>query len=256
MAAPAIDERARLLRLLNQSAMTDPFLQNRLLAKLPEGERETLRPHFEAMWLEIAYPLITPGQPILHAYFPVNCLASLVVMLEDGSTVESGSIGREGMSGVPVLLGADTTPMQTLIQVAGDALRIEARTLREHFDRLPGLHLVLNRYVHTLFVVASQSAACNRRHALEARLARWLLMSSDGIGSNEVGITQEFLAAMLGVRRAGVTEGAVKLQNAGWIASGRGVVEILDRPALESAACECYHMVRQEYERLFGVSMT
>lgn len=233
--------------------MTDPLLQNRLLAKLPESERETLRPHFDFMWLELAYPLIKPGQPILHAYFPVTCLASLVVLLEDGSTVEAGSIGREGMSGIPVLLGAGTTPMQTLIQVAGDALRIDAEVLREHFARLPALHSVLNRYIHTLFMIASQSAACNRRHALEARLARWLLMSSDGIGSHKVGITQEFLAAMLGVRRAGVTEGALKLQNEGWIAYSRGDVELLDRRALEQAACECYHMMRQEYERLFGV---
>lgn len=234
--------------------MPDPLLQNKLLACLPEGERNALRPHFELMWLELAYPLIAPGQPILHAYFPVTCLASLVVLLEDGTTVEAGSIGCEGMSGVPVLLGAGTTPMQTLIQVPGEALRIDMDVLRDHFERLPVLHAVLNRYVHTLFVVASQSAACNRRHALEARLARWLLMSSDGIGSSEVGITQEFLAAMLGVRRAGVTEGALKLQDAGWIAYGRGLVEILDRPALERSACECYHTVRQEYERLFGTS--
>jgi CRP-like cAMP-binding protein len=233
--------------------MSDPLSQNRLLAKLPEHERETLRPHFDLMGLELAYPLIKPGQPILHAYFPVTCLASLVVQLEDGSTVEAGSIGREGMSGIPVLLDAGTTPMETLIQVAGEAFRIDATVLREHFHRLPVLHSVLNRYIHTLFMVASQSAACNRRHALEARLARWLLVSSDGIGSSTVGITQEFLAAMLGVRRAGVTEGAVKLQNAGWIAYSRGFVEILDRRALERTACECYHMVRQEYERLLGV---
>lgn len=236
--------------------MTDPLSQNRLLALLPESERETLRPHFQLMGLELAFPLITPGQPILHAYFPTTCLASLVIMLEDGSTVESGSVGREGMTGIPVLLNADTTPMQTLVQIPGETLRIEAGILREQFERLPGLHSVLNRYIHTLFVVASQSAACNRRHGVEARLARWLLMSSDGIGSSRLGITQEFLAAMLGVRRAGVTEGALKLQSEGWIAYSRGSVEILDRPALESAACECYHMVRQEYERLFGASLT
>jgi CRP-like cAMP-binding protein len=232
--------------------MDDPLLQNRLLASLPAADRDALRPHLELFGLELAYPLIQPQQPIRHAYFPVNCLASLVIVLEDGSTVESGSVGREGMVGIPIVLGAGTTPMQTVIQIPGEAFRLDAEVLKEQFDRRGALHSVVTRYIHTLFMVASQSAACNRRHGVDARLARWLLMSSDGIGSNSVAITQEFLATMLGVRRAGVTEGAVKLQNAGWIAYSRGLVEILDRPALENAACECYHMVRQEYERLFG----
>lgn len=232
--------------------MSDPLLQNRLLAVLPEADRDALRPHLEPMAYELAYPLIVPGQPIRHAYFPTTCLASLVIILEDGSTVESGSVGREGMVGIPTILGAGTTPMQTLVQIPGEAFRIEAGVLVEQFERRGALHLVLNRYVHTLFMVASQSAACNRRHSVEERLARWLLMSSDGIDSDQVAITQEFLGAMLGVRRAGVTEAALKLQNAGWITYRRGFVEILDRPALENAACECYQMVRQEYERLFG----
>ncbi|HEX6095147.1 MAG TPA: Crp/Fnr family transcriptional regulator [Thermoanaerobaculia bacterium] len=232
--------------------MNDPLTQNRLLASLPAADRDELRPHLELLGLELAYPLIQPQEPIRHAYFPVTCLASLVIVLEDGSTVESGSVGREGMVGIPIVLGAGTTPMQTVIQVPGETFRIDADTLKEQFDRRGALHTVLTRYIHTLFMVASQSAACNRRHSVDARLARWLLMSSDGIGSNSVAITQEFLATMLGVRRAGVTEGALKLQNAGWIAYSRGLVEILDRPALENAACECYHVVRQEYERLFG----
>jgi CRP-like cAMP-binding protein len=229
------------------------LLQNRLLASLPPEDLEALRPHLTPLSLELAYPLIRPQEPIRHAYFPVTCLASLVIVLEDGSTVESGSVGREGMVGIPIVLGAGTTPMQTLVQIAGDAFRVEAAVIKEQFERRGGLHAVLTRYIHTLFMIASQSAACNRRHSVEARLCRWLLMSSDGVGSNAIGITQEFLATMLGVRRAGVTETALKLQNAGWISYTRGFVHLLDRPALENTACECYHVVRREYERLFGM---
>lgn len=232
--------------------MADALLQNKLLAILPDADRDALRPHLERVTLAHAQPLISPQTPIRSAYFPITALASLVIVLEDGSTVESGSVGREGMVGIPMLLGAGSTPMQTVAQIAGDAFRIDAEVLKTQFERRGALHSVLTRYIHTLFMIASQSAACNRRHGVEQRLCRWLLMSSDGIGSNSVGITQEFLATMLGVRRAGVTEAALKLQNAGWIAYSRGSVEILDRPALERAACECYHVVRQEYERLFG----
>lgn len=225
---------------------------NRLLDSLPPNELEELRPHLERMSVTHGYPFITPQKPIRHVYFPIDALASLVTVLEDGSTVEAGAVGREGMVGIPVILKANTTPMQTVVQIPGDVWRADATLIRDEFDRRRGLHTILNQYVHTMFVVASQSAACNRRHAVEPRLARWLLMSSDGIGSHELAITQEFLATMLGVRRAGVTEAASKLQADGLIRYIRGFVEILDRPALETAACECYHVVRREYERLFG----
>lgn len=232
--------------------MSETLRKNRLLGLLPPTELDVMRPHLELTTLELGFPLILPHEPIRHAYFPIDSLASLVIVLEDGSTIESGSVGREGMVGVPIILGAGSTPMQTLTQIGGDALRIDATVMRDLFERLETLHSLLTRYIHTLFMIASQSAACNRRHGVEARLARWLLMSSDGVGAESLGITQEFLAAMLGVRRAGVTEAAVKLQDAGWISYSRGFVEILDRPALEAAACECYHVVRGEYERLFG----
>ena len=229
---------------------------NRLLHSLPPHELEELQPHMERMTATHGYPFIIPHKPIKYVYFPINALGSLVTILEDGSTVESGSVGREGMVGVPVILHAEMTPMQTLVQIPGDVWRIDANVVREEFDRRRGLYTILNHYVHTLFVVASQSAACNRRHAVEPRLARWLLMSSDGIGSHELALTQEFLATMLGVRRAGVTEAASKLQGENLIRYTRGFVEILDRPALEAAACECYHVVRREYERLFGALAT
>ena len=225
---------------------------NRLLAKLPGEELEDLRPHLEPVSLSHAQYLIAPNRPILYVYFPINALASLVTVLEDGSTVEAGSVGREGMVGIPVLLGAGKTPMQTLVQIPGEALRVKAEVIKEAFDKGGALHDLLHRYVHTLFVVASQSAACNRRHHVDARLCRWLLMSSDGVASNELALTQEFLATMLGVRRAGVTQAALHLQEAGLIDYNRGRIRILDREKLEAATCECYRMVKDEYDRLLG----
>lgn len=225
---------------------------NRLLAKLPGEELEALRPHLEQVSLSHSQPLITPHEPIPYVYFPITALASLVTVLEDGSTVEAGSVGREGMVGVPVLLDAGTTPMETLVQIPGEAMRAKAVVIKDEFDKGGLLHHLLRRYIHTLFVVASQSAACHRRHKVEARLSRWLLMSSDGVNSNELGLTQEFLAKMLGVRRAGVTEAALSLQEAGLIDYTRGRIQILDRERLEAATCECYHMVKDEYDRLLG----
>jgi CRP-like cAMP-binding protein len=226
--------------------------QNRLLALLPAQELDALRPHLQQVTLSYAQPLITPNKPIRHVYFPVTGLGSLVAMLEDGSSVEAGIVGREGMTGIPVILGADTTPMQTLVQIPGEGFRMETQVIKAEMERRGALHSIMHRYTHTLFVIASQSVACGRRHSIEARLCRWLLMSSDGIGSNDLAITQEFLATMLGVRRAGVTEAAMKLQEQGWIRYSRGFVRLLDRAALEGATCECYHIVRREYERLFG----
>ncbi|MGB7924925.1 MAG: Crp/Fnr family transcriptional regulator [Pyrinomonadaceae bacterium] len=225
---------------------------NRLLDRLPGEELEALRPHLERVELAHGQTLIMPDEPIPYLYFPVTALASLVTLLEDGSTVEAGSVGREGMVGIPVLLDAATTPMQTVAQIPGQALRVRAGAFKEEFDKDGALHKLLHRYIHTLFVVASQSAACNRRHRVEARLCRWLLMSSDGVGSNELGLTQEFLATMLGVRRAGVTEAALMLQEAGLIDYTRGRIRILKRERLEATTCECYGMVKDEYDRLLG----
>ena len=227
-------------------------ITNRLLGSLPQQDLAALTPHLERVSLRLSEPLIVPYEPIRSVYFPINALASLVTVLEDGSTVECGSVGREGMVGVPVVLHAATTPMQTLVQVAGDAFRVDAAIVLEEFEKRGALYTILTRYIHTIFVVASQSTACNRRHLVEARLARWLLTSSDGIGSHSVGITQEFLATMLGVRRSGVTEAAVKLQDQGLIQYSRGHVQIVDRRGLEAASCECYQVVCQEYERMFG----
>ena len=203
--------------------------------------------------LDLHTPLIRPNEAIGDVWFPTTCLASLVTVLEDGSTVESGAVGREGMVGIPVILNATSTSMQTVVQVPGEAIRVPAETLLESMQRSRKVHGLLNRYVHSLFVIASQSTACNRKHQVEERLARWLLMSSDGINSNEISITHEYLATMLGVRRPGVTDAALHLQDQGLIQYRRGGTTIVDRRRLEETACECYGVVRQTQDDVFKV---
>ena len=226
-------------------------MENRLLACLPEEEFARLSPHLERVKLSHGEHVIVPDAPIRDIYFPLTCLLSLVTILEDGSTVESGTIGREGMSGIPVLLDAKSTTMPTFTQIPGDALKVRASVLKEMYDEVGPLHKLLNRYIHTVIVTGSQSTACNARHNVEARFCRWLLMSSDGVGSHRLNLTQEFLATMLGVRRPGVSVTAAALQEKGLISYSRGLIQILDRDALERAACECYRMVKEEYDRLF-----
>ncbi len=229
-----------------------PLTQNRLLAGFPSEDLTALHPHLEQVSLSHGQVIISPDEPIEFVYFPLNSLLSLVTVMEDGSTVESGSIGREGMAGVPILLDTSRTPMQTLAQIPGQAVRVKAGIIKEAFDTSSALQKLLHRYIHTVIVVGSQSAACNRLHQIEARLCRWLLMSSDGVGSEEFRLTHEFLATMLGVRRSGVSETASKLQGRGLISYRRGHIQILDRKNLETGACECYGMVKAEYNRLFG----
>ncbi|MCA1564642.1 MAG: Crp/Fnr family transcriptional regulator [Acidobacteria bacterium] len=225
---------------------------NRLLAHLSGDELELLRPHMERVPLSHGDRIIEPHVPIKDIYFPLNCLLSMVTTMEDGAIIESGSIGREGMSGAPVMLDASETTMPTFVQIPGEAVRVKASVVKDLYERGGALKKIINRYIHTVIVVGSQSVACNRLHHIEARLTRWLLMSSDGVGSHEVNLTHEYLAVMLGVRRAGVSEAAAKLQERNLIRYNRGNVLILDREALEAAACECYHVVRAEYERLFS----
>jgi CRP-like cAMP-binding protein len=225
---------------------------NRLLAHLPGEDLDLLRPHMERVQLAHGDRIIEPHVPIKDIYFPLNCLLSMVTTMEDGATIESGSIGREGLSGAPVMLDASETTMPTFVQIPGEAIRIKAAIVKEGYERGGALKKIINRYIHTAIIVGSQSVACNRLHHIDARLARWLLMSSDGVGSEEVNLTHEYLAMMLGVRRAGVSEAAAKLQERNLISYNRGNVSILDRRNLEATACECYHVVRAEYQRLFS----
>ena len=239
-------------RFIRASVSEEISMENLLLTRLPEDERERLGPHLERVSLRHGDQAIVPDEPIRHIYFPVGCLLSLVTTMHDGSSVESGTIGREGMSGIPVVLDAVSTPMPTFCQVPGEALRVRSEVFRETYERSAGARRLLNRYVHTIVVTGSHSAACNRLHNLEQRFCKWLLMSSDGIGSDEVGITQEYLAIMLGVRRSGVTEAAIRVREEGLIGHRRSHFRILNRPGLEAAACECYHATRAEYQRLFA----
>ena len=230
----------------------DRLAENRLLALLPPEDRDALRRHAEVVSLRHGHHAIVPDEPIQHVYFPLTCLLSMVTTMEDGATVESGTIGREGMSGIPLLLNAGQTTMPTFCQIPGDSVRLRSEVVRELYERGGEARRIFNRYVHTVVVVGSQSAACNALHRVEARMARWLLKSSDGVGSDEVNLTQEYLAAMLGVRRPGVTETAGKLRAEGLIDYSRGSIRIVDRAGMERVACECYGRVKGEYERLFG----
>lgn len=227
-------------------------MENLLLAKLPGEELERLRPHFDRVSLYHGEHAIVPDEPIRHVYFPLTCLLSLVTLMGDGSMAESGSIGREGMSGIPVLLDATQTPMPTFTQIPGEAIRVRAGVIKEAYDRGGRLRCLLNRYMHTVIVVGSHATACNALHKIEERMCKWLLMSSDGVGSDTLNLTHEYLSTMLGVRRATVTETAIKLKGAGLIEYQRGLARIIDREGLEQAACECYARTRAEFERLFA----
>jgi CRP-like cAMP-binding protein len=227
-------------------------MENRLLAALPREELEELCHHFERVALAHGQNIIVPDEPIRDVYFPLNCLLSLVTTMSDGGTVESGSIGREGMSGIPVMLDASRTPMPTFVQVAGEAIRMRADVLKRIYDSSQEVRRLLNRYIHVVIVNGSHAAACNRLHKLDERFCKWLLMSSDGVGSDEVALTHDYLAIMMGVRRAGVTEAAGKAQAMGLIRYRRGHIRIIDREGLEACACECYRRAKDEYERLFG----
>jgi CRP-like cAMP-binding protein len=229
-----------------------PAMGNRLLDSLPRPDLERLRPHLEAVSVGVKHVVYEPNGPIKHVYFPINCVISLVTYLEDGASVEMATIGLEGMVGLPIFLGTDTMPSRAFGQVPGDALRITAAAFTEEIERNGPLVRVLNRYTQALFNQVAQTTACNRVHLVEQRCARWLLQTHDRVGSDQFSLTQEFLAQMLGVRRSGVSAAAGLLQKAGLIRYARGWITVLDRPGLESASCECYRVIKREFDRLIG----
>lgn len=224
---------------------------NRLLDALPAEELERLRPHLETVSLGLKEVLAEPDEPIEHVYFPINGAFSMIATMEDGQGVEVGTIGNEGMLGLAVFLGRETMPLRAISQVPGEAVRMRSDVLRE---LRPGdrLHELLRLYTEAMFVFAAQSSACNRLHSVEQRASRWLLHTQDRVGRDEYPLTQEFLAQMLGVRRASVSEVAGGLQRAGLISYGRGRIRVLDRPGLETRSCECYGIIRAEFDRLPG----
>lgn len=228
-----------------------PLIPNRLLAALTPGDLDALKAHLEPVVLPHRRTLSNPGAPIEHIYFPAEGMVSLVQPLQ-GGMIEVGIIGKEGFFGVPVLLGADTSPLEAMVQIPGSASRIQAGAFRKAAGKSTHLLGLLLRYAQALHVQVAVSAACNGRHALRERLARWLLMARDRAPGDELPLGHEFLSMMLGVRRAGVTEALGALRTAGLIRHTHGRVTIIDRHALEAASCECYHIVRSEYERLFA----
>jgi CRP-like cAMP-binding protein len=225
--------------------------ENRILARLPAEEYERLLPHLEEVDLRLGDVLARPDEPIEYVYFPHRGTLTVIVTMEDGSEVEVGVIGNEGVSGLPVVLGTNSMPLKTIVQVADAATRIRSDALREEIGRGGQFQKSLLCYGHAFLVQTAQTAACNRLHRLDGRLARLLLMCQDRTRSDELELTHEFLAVMLGVRRAGVSEAAARLQAEGVINYSRAHIHIVDREGLEAASCECYEVVKKEFDRLF-----
>jgi CRP-like cAMP-binding protein len=229
-----------------------PAPRNRLLAALPPEDLARLWPRLQPVELVFRQTLQAPEEPITAVYFPETGYLSRLAPMDDGDSAEVGLVGPEGMIGLAILLGGDRDGFEILVQVPGTALRMGAGAFREELDRIPALRAVLNRYALAHFEQVARSAACNGRHHVEQRLARWLLMAHDRVEGDEFPMTHEFMSMMLGVRRAGITVAAGTLQKAGLIRYERGRMEITDRPGLEAAACECYGIDRRAYDRLLG----
>lgn len=219
-------------------------VDNRLLAALPGAEYQRLKPHLEPVTLPFGEILYEPGETVRHVYFPTQGIVSLLSMVEERSTLEVGIVGTEGMVGISVFLGVSNSLNQALVQGAGTALMMKAGALRKHVGHEGLLPNLLRLYTHSLLAQVSQTAACNRFHAVDARLARWLLMTHDRLQADEFRLTQEFLSDMLGVRREGVTGAARALQQKKLISYVRGQITVLDRAGLEAASCKCYELVR------------
>lgn len=226
--------------------------ENRILAALPRPEYERLLPHLERIHLPQGKVLWEAGDLVRRAYFVTRGMVSLLSMTEDGETTEVAMVGNEGMVGIPIILRVGISPYVCMVQITGDALSIKADALRAEFNRNTRLQDLLLRYTHAVLAQVSQAAVCNRFHTIEARLARWLLVTRDRVGSDSFQLTQELISHMLGTPRTVVTTAANKLQDAGLIRYKRGSITILDVPRLESAACECYGVVIKEISHFFA----
>jgi len=232
--------------------IADDQRRNRLLAALPDAEWERLLPHLEGVEMPLGKVLYESGDRLAHVYFPTTSIVSLLYVMENGSSAEIAVVGHEGIVGISLFMGGNSTPSRAVVQSAGQGYRLKANLLMEEFDRAgPVLHLLL-RYTQALITQMSQTAVCNRHHSLDQQLCRWLLLSLDRLQSNELVMTQELIANMLGVRREGVTEAAGRLHHAGLINYQRGHITVIDRAGLERRTCECYAVVKKEYERLLS----
>jgi len=224
--------------------------QNHLLADLPESVRKRLFPHLESVQMPFGDVLYESGSQLHYVYFPTTSIVSLLYVMEDGASTETAIVGKEGVLGICLFMGGETTTGSAIVQSAGHGFRLKAQLLQDEFNRAgPLMHLLL-RYTQTLITQVSQTAVCNRHHTVHQQLCRLLLIYLDRQPSKDLSMTQESIANMLGVRREGVTEAAGKLQDAGLIFYRRGHITVLDRPGLEAEACECYHVVKKEFDRL------
>jgi CRP-like cAMP-binding protein len=229
---------------------SDVFLKNQLLAALPKAEWDRWKDLIEPVRMPLGEVLYESGVALGYVYFPITSIVSLLYVMENGASAEIAVVGNEGLVGVSLFMGGESTPSRAVVQSAGLGCKLKAKAMKEEFDRAgPVLHLLL-RYTQALLTQMAQTAVCNRHHSLDQQLCRWLLLSLDRLQSDELVMTQELIANMLGVRREGVTEGALKLQKAGLIRYSRGHLTVLDRKGLEVRTCECYAVVKREYERL------
>jgi CRP-like cAMP-binding protein len=234
---------------MHMESRTQPN-QNHLLRALPPAESQRWFPLLETVDLPLGTVLYESGGTLSHVYFPTTAIVSLLYVMENGASAEIAVVGNEGILGISLFMGGESTPSRAVVQSAGQGLRLRAPLMKEEFNRAgPVLHLML-RYTQALITQMAQTAVCNRHHSLDQQLCRWLLLSLDRLEGNELIMTQELIANMLGVRREGVTEGALKLQHAGLIKYSRGHITVLDRSGLEQRSCECYAVVKKEYDRL------
>jgi len=229
--------------------------KNELLAALPDAEFQRWLPQLEWVDMPLGQVVYESGGTLSHVYFPTTSIVSLLYVMENGASAEIAVVGHEGVVGISLFMGGESTPSRGVVQSAGEGFRLPAQVIKEEFKRAPVLHLLL-RYTQALITQMAQTAACNRHHSLDQQLCRWLLLSLDRLQGNELVMTQELIANMLGVRREGVNEGATKLQNLGLIRYSRGRITVLDRPGLEKRTCECYAVVKKEYDRLLPDKLT
>jgi CRP-like cAMP-binding protein len=227
----------------------DPH-QNHLLAALPADEYARLLPDFEWVPMPLGDVLYEPGVQMRHVYFPTTAIVSLLYVMEDGASAEIAVVGNEGVVGVSLFMGGESTTSRAVVQSEGHAYRLKAQLLKDEFFRAGPMQRLLLRYTQALLTQMAQTAVCNRHHSLDQQFCRWLLLSLDRLSSSELVMTQELIANMLGVRREGVTEAAGNVQRAGLIQYNRGRITVLDRPGLEARACECYAVVKKEFDRL------
>ena len=230
--------------------------QNHLLAALPTSDYQRLASHLELVPMKLGEVLYESGGQLRYVYFPTTSILSLLYVMEDGASAEIAIVGNEGILGISLFMGGESTPSRAVVQSAGHAFRLKAALLKNEFGRFgPTMHLLL-RYTQALITQMAQTAVCNRHHSVDQQLCRWLLLSLDRLQTNELSMTQELIANMLGVRREGVTEAAGKLQDVGLISYRRGQITVLDRPGLEARSCECYQVVKTEFDRLLPYVMT